>query len=90
MPGTAPAQAKNEDWESSGREEFLVPDTEDRGMFLISTEMALNVVNRGEAAPRQPLALLSWEGLVLGRQDLSLLLSSHLHSRKLPGYLRKE
>lgn len=36
VPGTA--QAKSEDWESSGREEVLVPDTEDRGVFLISTD----------------------------------------------------
>lgn len=52
--------------------------------------MALKVVNRGEAAARQRLALLSWERVVLGRQDLSLLLSSHLHSRKLQVYLSEE
>lgn len=38
VSGTAPAQAKSEDWESSGWEEVLVPDTEDRGVVLISTD----------------------------------------------------
>lgn len=38
VPGTAQAQAQSEDWESSGREEVLVSDTEDRGVFLISTD----------------------------------------------------
>lgn len=38
VSGAAPAQAKSEDWESSGREEVLAPDTEDRGVFLISTD----------------------------------------------------
>lgn len=38
VSGTAPAQAKSEDWESGGREEGLIPDTEDRGVFLISTD----------------------------------------------------
>lgn len=52
--------------------------------------MALKVVNRGEAAARQPLALPSWEGVVLGGRIWAFFKSSHLHSRKLPGYLRKE
>lgn len=38
VSGTALARAKSEDWESSGREEILFPDTEDRGVFLISTD----------------------------------------------------